>query len=156
MEPRIEERDAFDVVGMQVRCVLPDVSAIPPLWERFIRRKDEVDARIEDATYGVCADDSASGRPGFLYTAAIGVAEQGRVPQGMVAFTVPGGTFAVFVHRGPISAFGATVQALWQRWLPASGLKPTGAPDFELYDARYKGEAPDSVVEIWVPVASRT
>ena len=156
MEPRIEERGAFDVVGMRERFVHPDVSGIPALWERFIRRRDEVDARIEGATYGVCADDSASGRPGFLYTAAIGVAEQGRVPAGMVAFTVPGGPFAVFVHRGPISKFGDTVQALWRRWLPASGLKPTGAPDFEVYDARFKGEEPDSEVEIWVPVVART
>jgi AraC family transcriptional regulator len=70
----------------------------------------------------------------------------------MTARTVPGGTFAVFVHRGPISTFHETVGAVWQRWLPESGLKPTGQPDFELYDSRFKAEAEDSEFEMWIPV----
>lgn len=153
MKPRIVEVAGFQVVGMRERFVPPDLWGIPALWQRFAGRADEVPDRIDGVHYGVCVDDSKPGAPAFLYFAATGVRSIGRVPEGMSATTVPGGTFAVFTHKGPISGFSKTVHAIWRDWLPASGLKPTGAPDFELYDERFKMEAPDSEVDVYVPVA---
>jgi AraC family transcriptional regulator len=156
MKPRIVERGAFHVVGIRERFTPGAVAGIPLLWERFVPRMEEVAGRAEREGYGVCecAPDAADPRA-FNYTACVGVAAlPAAPPEGMVAFTVPGGTFAVFEHRGPIAEFGRTVEKLWREWLPASGLKPTGAPDFESYDERFHPTDASSVVEIFVPVAA--
>jgi AraC family transcriptional regulator len=70
----------------------------------------------------------------------------------MVAFTVPAGRYAVFTHRGPIADFHLTVRKIWKEWLPASGLEPTGAPDVEVYDERFKLHEADSECDMLVPV----
>jgi AraC family transcriptional regulator len=73
-------------------------------------------------------------------------------PPGMVAFTVPSARYAVFTHRGPIADFHRTVAKIWKEWLPASGLKPTGAPEIEVYDERFHLEREDSECDMCVPV----
>ncbi len=154
MKPRIVEHGAFHVVGVRERFLPGKIEGIPALWDRFVRRIDEIDDRIDGVHYGVCVDDSAAGSPGFFYSAATGVKSIGRVPEGMSATTVPAGTFAVFTHKGPITTFSKTIQSVWREWLPASGLMPTGASDFELYDERCTMESPESEVDIYVPVTA--
>jgi AraC family transcriptional regulator len=105
--------------------------------------------------YGVsiCAADPAGvSTRAFDYIACVQVASPDRAPEGMRGFTVPAGTFAVFVHRGPISKFADTLHKIWGEWIPAAGLRPTGAPDFERYDDRFRGGAEDSEFEVWVPI----
>ncbi|MCE9634322.1 MAG: GyrI-like domain-containing protein [Planctomycetes bacterium] len=159
--PVIVTRDAFHVVGLRERYEQGKQMGIPAQWDRFVPRIDEIANRSVHRTYGVCvceARDPASspgGPPHFQYTACAEVSAIERVPDGMIGFTVPGGTFAVFTHRGPISEFGATIQAVWGGGLAAAGLTPTGAPDFELYDERFCGGGEGSVVEIFIPVVPR-
>ena len=87
----------------------------------------------------------------FRYTAGVETDADAPVPEGMVRVAVPGGRFAVFTHRGPISTFGTTLEEIWLRAIPAAGLTPSGAPDFELYDERF--DSPSGEFEVWVPVA---
>jgi AraC family transcriptional regulator len=72
----------------------------------------------------------------------------------MSGLTVPGGTFAVFTHRGTMPSFGKTIAAIWREWIPASGLKPTHAPDFERYDGRFQHDSPASEMDVYVPVVA--
>lgn len=153
MQPKIVERPAFHVVGLRERYQVGKPFGIPAQWDRFSHRRGEVEGAIPDVFYGVCVDDTTGTDRGFFYIAGMGVTSLDRVPEGMVGLTVPGGTFAVFTHKGPITSFSNTVQAIWKEWLPASGLKPTGAPDYELYDKRFRMESPDSEVDVYVPVA---
>lgn len=156
--PVVVQREAFHVVGLRERYQQGKQMGIPAQWGRFIPRIDEIADRDVHRTYGVCVceerDPAASpaGPPHFQYTACAEVTALTDPPQGMVALTVPGGTFAVFTHRGPIGDIGATIQSAWGNGLAAAGLTPTGAPDFELYDERFRGGGEDSVVEIWIPV----
>jgi effector-binding domain-containing protein len=46
---------------------------------------------------------------------------------GVALETVPGGTFASTVHRGPYSTMGETYGAL-QAWMEANGRQPAGPP----------------------------
>jgi AraC family transcriptional regulator len=166
MEHRIEQRAAFVVTGMQIRCVPgPAIGVeIPRLWDAFVSRMGGVPGRVGEASYGVCEmlpgpDGVPTTGPGpFLYTACVETvcseassASAAAVPDGMVRLTVPGGKFAVFTYRGPISAFSAFVEDLWRRVLPAAGLTPRAAPDFEEYGAYFHPER--GPVHVWVPVA---
>lgn len=156
MKPRIVERGPFHVVGVRERFAPGHIEAIPLLWERFVPFAPELPNKVPDVLYGVCVDgtDPAAEEPGFEYTACSEVTTLDDIPEGMVGFTVPGGTFAVFTHRGPVSQLADSVRTVWRELLPAEGLKPTGAPDFELYDERFRGEEPDCEVDIYVPVVA--
>lgn len=167
--PVVVARDAFHVVGIAERYEMGKQWGIPEQWGRFVPRIEEIPHRDVHRTYGVCvcepkdaadapcASSGDAAKPSFFRYLACAEATRiaDALPAGMVGFTVPGGTFAVFTHRGKITGISATIQAAWGGGLAAAGLTPTGAPDFELYDERFKGGGDDSVVEIWIPVVPR-
>jgi len=155
MKPKIVERNAMKVVGVRERHRAGKIEALPRQWEAFNARENEIVDSVADVCYGIIEDDARPGDRGFFYTAGKETTSFDRVPAGLSGVEVPGGTFAVFTHHGPISEFPQTVMRIWREWLPASGLKPTGAPDVEIYDARFKMNAPDSECDYCVPVAPR-
>jgi AraC family transcriptional regulator len=152
MEPKIVERGAFHVVGITQRFTPGKIDGIALLWDRFIQRAGEIADVVPGVHYGIGVDDRRDGDPGFLYTAGMGVATVGNVPTGMNVVTVPAGRYAVFTHRGPVTHFAKTIVAVWNQWLPQSGLKARPAPDFESYDRRFKLNSPDSEVDLYVPI----
>jgi AraC family transcriptional regulator len=58
----------------------------------------------------------------------------------------------VFRHTEHISTIRRTVGAIWNQWLPQSGLKVADAPNFERYDEKFDGATGNGGLEIWVPV----
>jgi AraC family transcriptional regulator len=77
-------------------------------------------------------------------------------PKGEVGFqTIRGGTYAVFLHRGPYEKFSETYRIIFTQWLPASGERLRDEPCFEVYlnrdPARTKPE--NLKTEIYVPLA---
>jgi len=55
---------------------------------------------------------------------------------------------------GPVAGIYQTWQAIWEQWIPTSGLKPVHAPEIERYDHRYQRASRDGIVEIWTPVTA--
>jgi AraC family transcriptional regulator len=55
-------------------------------------------------------------------------------------------------HSGHISGLRATWDAIWNQWLPASGLETADTPDFELYDERFDRATGLGAIEIWFPI----
>jgi AraC family transcriptional regulator len=102
-------------------------------------------------TYGVlCA-----ARPGeFEYMTAVEVATFDDLEPGTGRMRLPALHFAVFQHEGPVAGIYQTWQAIWEQWIPTSGLKPVHAPEFERYDQRYQRATRDGIVEIWTPVTA--
>jgi AraC family transcriptional regulator len=77
------------------------------------------------------------------YTAGDAVTVQDPVPEGMVAFGMPAGTYAVFRVRPKLRfllgwAIAATKRHAIQEWFPRSGYELAGA-DFEYNDADVPG-----------------
>jgi effector-binding domain-containing protein len=73
------------------------------------------------------------------------------VPEGgrVRVYTLPGGTVASTIHRGPWEGLSQAYAAL-MAWLPTSGYTPSGASR-ELY--LHMGDAPDAhVTEVQIPV----
>jgi AraC family transcriptional regulator len=87
------------------------------------------------------------------YDACITVADEMQ-PEGEVGVqTIPGGRFAVFMHKGPYNNLLATYQQAYGQWLPASGEKLREAPCFEKYLNDCHQTPPEELMtEIWVPL----
>lgn len=147
--PRMEERAAFRVVGLGIDCAFGNTGAIPALWQAFDAREDEFENAVAGALYGVCCMGDGAGN--FRYIAGI---EAEGLPPGMEHIDMPAHRYAVFTHSGHISDFAKTVYTIWNKALPAAGLKSAPAPDFERYDHRFDGRTGLGEVEIWIPIVS--
>lgn len=151
MKPTIVDRPAIHLVGVRDLFTPATMPQIPALWERFVPRLDEIEGQTCDVTYGVC-EEAASGPGTFAYTAAVEVEAPGAAPAGMVAFTVPAGTWAVFTHRGPVAKISETFDAISGTWLAAAGLSRAANVDLEVYDDRFDPATGSGEVDIYVAV----
>lgn len=84
--------------------------------------------------------------------AALEVTDSDIVPEGMEAYQLPGGLYAVFIHKSPASAGGKTFQYIYGTWIPASDYVLDDRPHFEILGEKYKNEDPDSEEEVWIPI----
>jgi len=151
MQPKIVERPAMHLVGVRALFTPATMPEIPALWGTFVPRLDEIEGQTCDVTYGVCQE--ASNGPGtFAYTAAVEVEAPGVAPAGMVAFTIPAGTWAVFTHKGHISKISETFDAISSTWLAAAKLESAGNLDLEVYDDRWDPATGMGDVDIYVSV----
>ncbi len=74
--------------------------------------------------------------------AAVEVANFNHVPTGMETFLLPGGLYAVFLHRGAALTALQTFQYIYETWLPASGYQLDSRHHFEILGERYKNNPP--------------
>lgn len=125
------------------------------LWSTFMPRRGEVPNRV--ASSFVSVNVYAPGGPPapdteFEKWAAVEVEPDTEPPEGMETLELAGGTYAVFIHRGPASAAPRTMQHIFGVWLPASGRQLDARPHFEVLPADYRPEDPDAEEEVWIPV----
>jgi len=144
--PRLIEHPAFGVAGLQARYTYETAAGIPALWQRLSLHGAPL-SRVGAYEYGVCSE----ARDG-AYDYTCGVQVEGNAPAGLALLRIPAQRYAVFFHAGHIAAIRSSYRAIFDQWLPASGLRPVNGPDFERYDARFDGSTGEGGVEIWVPV----
>lgn len=104
---------------------------------------------------GICLDDpDAVPVAECRYEAAITVPPETAASGELLRDTLPGGRFAVFLHRGTYQNLGKTWTAIWRDWLPASPVVLRHAAPFERY-LNDPQQVPESelLTEIWVPIA---
>jgi AraC family transcriptional regulator len=149
MELKIVERSGFTVLGMHYGGKNEN-NEIPQLWQALGPRTGEVENMADDtAAYGISANmDIETGE--FDYIAGFEVSGTEAVPEGMVAFEVPGGRYAVFTTT--LSQIGETFHNAYHTWLPQAGHQPTGGPEFELYDEQFDPQDPNSEFDLYVPI----
>jgi Uncharacterized protein conserved in bacteria len=87
----------------------------------------------------------------FEKWALIEVANFDHIPNEMMAFTLPGGLYSVFLHKGS-STDSSTFDYIFRQWLPTSDFLLDTRPHFEILGAKYKNADPNSEEEIWIPV----
>ncbi|HKQ12332.1 MAG TPA: AraC family transcriptional regulator [Steroidobacteraceae bacterium] len=149
-EPRFETRKAFLVAGLSARYDYETCGGgIPAQWQRFAPHLGNVPGQVGSDAYGVRynSDDS-----GLDYLCGVEVGEFASLPPELSRVRVPANRYAVFTHRGHISAIRSTWATVWNKWLPQSGHQLADAPDFERYDARFDARSGNGEVEIWVPL----
>lgn len=153
--PDLDHREAVTVAGLAGRYDQQSKAAIPSLWDRLVPLLPLPGQRSDWATYGAVWDTDA-GTGTFGYIAGAALAPGAAVPPGLDTLELPAGPHAVFritLDGGPLHPqVAAAMAAIWGRLLPASGLKPTGGPAFELYDGRFAPGTAGAVIDYFVPV----
>ncbi|HZN32885.1 MAG TPA: GyrI-like domain-containing protein [Pirellulaceae bacterium] len=160
-QPTIAAKPPLTVVGMErsfIHSQSPDANnlqVLGELWREFPPRAREIPNRVGHAMYGVIYERPPAERKHrheLQYIAGVAVSAGDHIPAGLVARTIPGATFAVFLHRGPINQIAATVREIYREWLPASPYQHAGIADIELYDDRFCADGPDSEMEYWISI----
>jgi AraC family transcriptional regulator len=163
-EPQIIDKPALTVVGMRrafLHALSPECNTqqvLGQLWCEFPERAGSVPHRSGETMYGIIyglPEEQRSHPHELQYIAAVPVTQAAGIPEGMVAWTVPAGKFAVFLHRGPIQKIRATVYEIYRVWLPASPYVHAEIADVEVYDERFCVEGQESVMEYWISIAPR-
>ena len=153
--PRIETLYPKLLVGMR-REMSHAEDTTPELWRAFGPRIREVENRATDEMIAMRLYlESAEGvyDPDARYSrwAALEVTDFHHVPDGMETYRLDGGTYAVFVHRGPGSDVGI-FQHIFGEWLPESGRELAHREHLEILPAGYDPRDPDATEEIWIPI----
>jgi AraC family transcriptional regulator len=153
--PDRARRDALTIAGFSGRFDEASKATIPALWARLVPLLPFPGQRREWATYGVVYDfERETGT--FRYIAGAALLPGAVPPDGFDTLELPAGTYAVFrivLDGGPVHPqMAAAMAVIWGDLLPASGLKTTEGPDFELYDGRFTPDRPGAVIDFHMPV----
>ncbi|MCZ8495492.1 AraC family transcriptional regulator [Priestia sp. Y58] len=163
MNYRIEEKEAFHIVGIKERVpiifhgVNPKIAA---MWESLndetIRKLKEL-SNVTPLGLLSASVNFSEGRmeeKGQL-DHYIGVATTKDCPNHLVQLEVPAGTWAVFEAVGP---FPDTLQDVWGRiyseWFPSSNYEQVEGPEI-LWNEHKNVTSPTFKSEIWIPVLKK-
>ena len=145
------------IPGMKIAYVrhLGPYDQCGPAWEKLCAWAGPKGLMNPDAVFlGVCHDDPDVTPPEKIrYDASIVV--QGEVaPEGEVGVTeLPGGDYAVALHKGPFSNLHKTYAAMCGQWVPGQGREVTSGPSYEIYK-NDPGKTPpeELLIEIFLPL----
>jgi AraC family transcriptional regulator len=155
--PTITRSSPRLLLGIRIQTNLAENRA-PELWRTFRPRVAEIQHRAGGDFFDVkrYGTELTNGQftPATVFEkwAAVEVTDFDHIPEGMEALDLPGGWYAVFVHRGPASAFGRTYQYIFATWLPQSGYRLDQRPHYEIMGPAYRPDDPEAEEEVWVPI----
>ncbi|MBN1761123.1 MAG: AraC family transcriptional regulator [Chitinispirillaceae bacterium] len=163
MEPEIIMKDAFNVIGYELRTTTNEgknLREIPEFWSRY--HENNRGALIPGKKYpavvlGICCDFD---RKTNLFSYVIGFENVGEadVPDGMVVKHLPALKYAVFTTpEVKMEEFTRSIQKttgyIYSEWLPESGFEYNGeGVDIEVYDERCSPDREYVQMDVCVPV----
>lgn len=158
INPRIEVLREKKLIGTHLSTSLTH-NRTAELWRRFMPRRQEIANALSSDLYTLQVYDPGYFNPfhpakTFEKWALVEVADFSHVPPGMETFTLPGGLYAVFLHRGS-SEDASLFQYIFSTWLPASAYALDDRPHFEVLGEKYRNADPASEEEIWIPIRLR-
>jgi AraC family transcriptional regulator len=160
MLQRIEMLPEKKLIGNRLQMSLLD-NRTSELWKSFMERRKEIFSSVSTKlismqVYGPSFDfGKFDPHAMFEKWAAVEVTDFDAVPHEMETYTLPGGFYAVFLHRGAASTGPKTFQYIFGTWLPNSGYLLDNRPHFEILGDKYKNDDPESEEEIWIPVRQK-
>lgn len=127
------------------------------LWNSFMPRRNEISNAVGADLYSLQVYSEGffknfNPHANFEKWAAVEVSDHANVPDGLEAFTIPGGLYAVFNYKGTAEDAAPFYQAIFTQWLPASGYVLDSRPHFEVMGSKYKHGDPESEEEVWIPI----
>jgi AraC family transcriptional regulator len=145
---QIVNREAFNVIGLRFSGPFSALGVeMPKLWQTFVARIPEIPGAVQpNVRYDIADEDHTY----QMFTQFICVEVKdfsGGIPQGMVGFQVPGRTYAVFRHSGPMAGVPQTYANAFA-WLKENGHEfDPNALRFEEYE-----DGVEDAYNIWLPV----
>lgn len=147
MQPRLEARDAFTVIGLKWRGS-DGPAQIPAHWDLFLPWLQELLPHSPNGrTYGVERDfDKATGE--YSYLACVEVAAGTPAPAGLEVWEIPASLYAIFPAR--LSNIPQVYIEATTIHLPAGEWRLASDISLEDYGADFDGEN----LELWFPVVA--
>jgi predicted transcriptional regulator YdeE len=148
--PRFENGKEMIVAGLSGHFTKDALSQIPDLWMKFAPSIGKVPTQKGQATYGVCHGGDKDGS--FDYLAGVEVEKATNLPSGFTHMRLAPQRYAVFTHTKHVSKLCETMSAIYNKWLPNSGLEAVHAPALEKYTEEFCPDKGVGGIELWVPV----
>jgi AraC family transcriptional regulator len=160
IKPRIEILTEKQFVGCRMTMSLTK-NRTGELWRNFMPKRKEIQYTVGIELYSVniySLDyfNNFNPQAKFEKWALCEVSKIDSIPEGMESLTIPGGMYAVFIHKGPASKGPETFGFIFGSWLPGSGYELDNRPHFEILGEKYKNDDAVSEEEIWIPVRLKT
>ena len=157
MNPTIKILSEKKLIGKHIKMSFANNKTFE-LWRSFMPRRKEIRNSLTTDLFSMQvygeSFDFKNFNPGaeFEKWAAIEVADFNTIPDGMEAYTLAGGLYAVFEYKGDASNAAETFQYIFGTWLPNSDHLLDNREHFEILGEKYKKDSPDSEEEIWIPI----
>ena len=151
MNPKIVEIKEKKTIGMKSQMLQHQYGNIIALWKQFMPRKREIEHTLNHELIAL-QDYSEFGnfeKP-FDIWACTEVSSHETIPEGMLSYTIPAGTYAIFLQKGMNA--GTTYQRIMTEWLPHSDYVIDDRPHFQVMGDKYKNGSPDSEEDFYVPI----
>jgi AraC family transcriptional regulator len=149
--PRFENSGPLLIAGLSEHYDCVTSAGIPAQWQRFSPYfTSGVSRQIGRIAYGVCSNFDDAGN--FDYLCGVEVSDVSGLPAAFSHLRIPAHKYVVFFHSEHISTIRGTINAIWNKWFPASDVEAAESPNFERYDERFDAITGMGGVEIWVPV----
>lgn len=160
MEYRIEQREAFRVVGVKIRTTMKDGAGykeIPEFWAEAGRNGtlEKIASLIGAEPFGVLGISACENYDMTDFDYYLAAATSKPVPPGMEEYTVPASQWAIFESVGPMpDAIQELQKRIITEWLPSSGYTYAAAPDIEVYPGQDIA-SPDYKSYVWFPITKK-
>ncbi len=156
MESRIEILKPKKLIGIHMEMSLSD-NKTSELWQKFMPRRSEITDRttseyISMQVYDKTQKNLFSPTTLFEKWAVVEVLTQENIPDDMEPYSLNGGKYAVFIHKGPASEFPKTMQYIFGNWLLESEYELDNREHFEILPEDYSPIAQDAKEEVWIPI----
>ena len=157
MFPSIKILSDKKLVGKHIKTNLAE-NKTAELWRSFMPERKEIRNSLTTELFSLQVYDPALDFKDFnedtLFEkwAAIEVTDFEIIPANMEPFLLPGGLYAVFLHKGAATDGVKTFRYIFGTWLPGSDYLLDNRPHFEILGEKYKNDDPTSEEEIWIPI----
>jgi len=153
MEPRIVALGALKLVGLPFYGA-PQGNVFGSTWQRLFQMNLSVEKRVDPrVNYGLEVYGPEFHQEGkWTYFPCFEVRDLDEIPGELFAKILPAATYAVFSVRGGLDKISEAFQFAYSQWLPLSPYEVAHPYDIERYGENYKGDVPESELEIYIPI----
>jgi AraC family transcriptional regulator len=161
MPPLIKTIADKKLIGKRLRMSLSD-NRTPELWRSFMPRRKEITNNLSADLFSLQVYDNPSYFTDFhmdtLFEkwAAIEVSDFNAIPGDMESYTLTGGLYAVFTHKGAAATGPESFRYIFGTWLPDSDYLLDDRAHFEILGEKYRNDDPTSEEEIWIPIRTKS
>ncbi|NME69167.1 AraC family transcriptional regulator [Flammeovirga aprica] len=158
LKPKIVDMKRKTFVG---KSTLTSIASnnIPKLWDEFLPCVEKITNNSNTGYYEIHQFDKDFKMEDFTVDmmfekwVTVEVSKVGRMPKELKSFTIEGGKYAVFEHKGVMNAIQMSFDYAYGTWLQSSEYEIDKRADFERYGDQYLGpNHPESITELWIPI----
>jgi AraC family transcriptional regulator len=157
---RLENLLPTKLVGIKIRTCQAKNQTFE-LWNNFMPKLKEIKNRVNSNLISMQKFDEGQKMIDFKLTteydkwAAVEVRDLNSFPDTIQEYSLQGGLYAVFLHKGTVADFAYTQKFIYTEWLPNSKYELDDREHLQVMGHKYINHSSESEEEIWVPVRKK-